>query len=282
MKLRKITSLTALLSFAILMLTSIILYIVPPGRVAYWAEWHLWGLSKTEWDNIHITIGILFLITACLHIYYNWKPMVSYLKNQARKIRIFTREFNAALVLTLFVTLFTYFELPPVFWLIDANTAIKDAASRKYGEPPYGHAELSSLKSFCAKMQLDVETSLNQLKAAGMIVDDAGQSIAEIAARNQQTPQQIYLAMQPSVIADIGADDSGRAVLPDNPPAGFGNQALSKICAHYQLNPDHMLQALSRENIIAEPDMTIRMIAGKNTVSPMDVYLIIKAAANDR
>ena len=282
MKLRKITSLTALLSFAILMLTSIILYIVPPGRVAYWAEWHLWGLSKTEWDNIHITIGILFLITACLHIYYNWKPMVSYLKNQARKIRIFTKEFNAALVLTLFVTLFTYFELPPVFWLIDANTAIKDAASRKYGEPPYGHAELSSLKSFCAKMQLDVETSLNQLKAAGMIVDDAGQSIAEIAARNQQTPQQIYLAMQPAVLSDNGADDSGPAVLPDNPPAGFGNQALSKICAHYQLNPDHVLQALSRENIIAEPDMTIRMIAGKNTVSPMDVYLILKAAANDR
>ncbi|MEZ4579311.1 MAG: hypothetical protein R2875_15270 [Desulfobacterales bacterium] len=43
-----------------------------------------------------------------------------------------------------------------------------------------------------------------------------------------------------------------------------------------------MLRALSRENIIAEPDMTIRMIAGNNTVSPMDVYLILKAAANDR
>jgi hypothetical protein len=39
MKLRKITSLTALLSFVLMLVTSIILYIVPQGRVAYWADW---------------------------------------------------------------------------------------------------------------------------------------------------------------------------------------------------------------------------------------------------
>ena len=87
MKMRKITSLTALVSFLLLILNSVVLYIVPHGRVAYWSDWHLWGLNKTEWGNQHIIIGILFLLALFLHIYYNWKPIVSYLKNKARQLK---------------------------------------------------------------------------------------------------------------------------------------------------------------------------------------------------
>ena len=36
MKLRKITSLTAGLTFIAMVVTSVILYIVPQGRIAYW------------------------------------------------------------------------------------------------------------------------------------------------------------------------------------------------------------------------------------------------------
>mgnify|MGYP000181594178 CR=1 FL=1 len=39
MKIRKIASLTALLSFVVVIVTSIVLYIVPQGRIAYWADW---------------------------------------------------------------------------------------------------------------------------------------------------------------------------------------------------------------------------------------------------
>ncbi|MGB5619617.1 MAG: DUF4405 domain-containing protein [Desulfobacterales bacterium] len=74
MKIRKITSLTAGLAFIVMLVTSIILYVVPQGRVAYWADWKLWGLTKTDWGNIHINLGLLFLIALFLHIYYNWKP----------------------------------------------------------------------------------------------------------------------------------------------------------------------------------------------------------------
>jgi len=46
LKIRKITSLTAAVAFILMLLTSIILYIAPQGRVAYWADWRLWGLTK--------------------------------------------------------------------------------------------------------------------------------------------------------------------------------------------------------------------------------------------
>ena len=48
MRIRKITSLTAGLAFIVMLVTSIILYIVPQGRVAYWADWKLWGLTQNR------------------------------------------------------------------------------------------------------------------------------------------------------------------------------------------------------------------------------------------
>ena len=67
MKIRKITSLTALVSFLLLILNSVILYIVPQGRVAYWSDWHLWGLNKTEWGNQHIIIKRAWISPAAWH-----------------------------------------------------------------------------------------------------------------------------------------------------------------------------------------------------------------------
>ena len=271
MKVQRITSLTALMSFILLLLTSIILYMTPHGRVAYWSNWKLLGLSKTEWGNIHITTGVLFLLAIFLHIYYNWKPILLYLKNKSRQLKVFTKEFNIALILTLLVALGTYFETPPVFWVIDAADAIKNSASLKYGEPPYGHAELSTLTAFGLKMQLDPKDSMARLKANGFSVDNAGQTISDIAALNQTTPQQIYLAMRPPEKKNAGVP-----TLPDSPPPGFGNQSLETICTHYQLNTKSILDALTEKNIIADPGMSIRNIAEQNNISPFDVYLVIQ------
>ena len=124
MKIRRITSLTALMSFLLLILTSAILYIVPQGRVAYWADWRLWGLTKTQWGDIHINLGVLLLISILLHIYYNWKPILSYLKDKTRQLKVFTREFNVALTLVIIVVLGTYFELPPFSNILNLSESI--------------------------------------------------------------------------------------------------------------------------------------------------------------
>jgi len=196
MKIRKITSLTALLSFLTLISTSTILYIAPHGRIAYWSDWRLWGMTKTEWGNIHINIGVLFLITIFLHIYYNWKPILSYLKNKSKQLKIFTKDFNAAIIITIFFAVGTYFEMPPLIWILDISESIKDSAAQKYGEPPYGHAELSTLKIFTSKMGIDLEKSLEQLRINGIKYENEKQTLQDVSKLNKITPQQIYLAMQ--------------------------------------------------------------------------------------
>ena len=81
MELRKITSLTLLLSFVILVLTSIVLYIVPEGRVAYWSDWRLLWLSKTQWGDIHTNSGFLFLAAGLLWglVTAQWNVVVFFL-----------------------------------------------------------------------------------------------------------------------------------------------------------------------------------------------------------
>ncbi len=200
MKMRKIVSLTAALSFLLMVLTSIVLYIVPHGRVAYWADWRLWGLTKSDWGNIHINLGLLFLTALFLHIYYNWKPLVSYLKDKSKQIKVFTPEFNVAIVVTIGFVVGSCFLVPPFSWVMTLNDYIKDAGVEKYGEPPYGHAEQSSLKTFCKKMNLDIGKSMELLNQAGYSVENGDITLEEIGRRFNTPPQQIFERIRPAVI----------------------------------------------------------------------------------
>lgn len=82
---RKITSLTLGFSFLIMTYTGIMLFIAPQGKIAHWSNWELLGLSKTQYGDIHITSMFVMIIFGVLHIYYNWKAIVSYLKDKTKK-----------------------------------------------------------------------------------------------------------------------------------------------------------------------------------------------------
>lgn len=109
---RKITSLTSFFSFIFIILTSIVLYFVPQGRVAYWADWTLLGLSKEQWGDIHICIGVLFLVVSILHIWLNWKPILAYLKQKSGAANFSSPAFFISLIITLFVAIGTIAGLP--------------------------------------------------------------------------------------------------------------------------------------------------------------------------
>ena len=273
MKLRKITSLTALVSFLMLVASSIVLYISPQGRVAYWADWRLWGLSRTEWANIHLNLGLLLLLTTAVHIYYNWKPITSYLKNKARQVKVFTAEFNLALAITAAFILGTYFLAPPFSWVLDGADALKAAAARKYGEPPYGHAELTPLKTFLRRMNIDPQKANALLAAEGYRFGSDNQTLAEIARAAGVTPQQVFTVIQP---AAAPAAEDGQ--VPETPPPGMGNLTLRDLCGRYGLELDAVRSGLAETGLAVENEMSIKKIASKNGVSPMEVYSRIRQA----
>ena len=279
MKIRKITSLTASLAFTLMVLTSIILYIVPQGRVAYWADWRLWGLTKSDWGNIHINLGLLFLLSLLLHIYYNWKPLLSYLKDKSKRFKVFTPEFIVASVVTVAFILGTYFLVPPFSWVMALNDRIKDAGAEKYGEPPYGHAELSSLKTFSKKMNLDLEKSLILLKQAGYPVDNGDMSLEKISRQHSVPPQKIYDTIKPATITTKNLGTAKRE-LPETPPPGTGNLTLADFCTQFNLNVKMVIRELKKQGITATEKSTLKKIAADNHSNPIEIYENIKAIVN--
>lgn len=279
MKIRKITSLTAALSFVLMILTSVVLYIVPQGRVAYWADWHLLGMTKTDWGNIHINLGLLFLISLFLHIYYNWKALISYLKNRAKQIKVFTPEFNLALVITITAAVGTYAMAPPFSWVMSLNDHFKDSGAETYGEPPYGHAELSSLTTFANKMNLDLEKSMKLLKQAGYSVTDSAVTLKTIGEQNDIPPQQVYETIKPAAV-NTAAISKNDIALPESPQPGTGRLTLADFCAQYGLNSKWIIRELKKQAINASQELMLKTIADQNSLSPIDLYEHIKTIIN--
>nr|WP_320009846.1 DUF4405 domain-containing protein [uncultured Desulfobulbus sp.] len=275
MTVRKITSLTLLISFLILILTSLVLFVVPEGRVAYWSDWRWLGLSKTQWGDIHTNSGFLFLFAGLLHLFYNWKPILSYLKNRVKKVQLFAPTMIIALVINVLFVAGTLLELPPFQSILNFGSSFKEAASIKYGEPPYGHAELSPLRLFATRTDMDLAAMQAALNKAKISFTGPDQTILAIAKANNLTPKAIFDAMRPVT----GADATGEA-MPEQPVAGIGRKSLQAICDQYSLDQKHVLTTLKAKNIVGTADQSLKDIAAANGLDPQSVYTIIYEAVS--
>ncbi len=274
MNIRKITSMTMLVSFILLALTSVILYITPHGRVAYWSDWRLWGLSKTQWDNLHINLGVLFLLAGILHIFYNWRPIFAYMKDRQRRVRVFTGSFTLALLLCLVVGAGTLLNVPPMSTVIHFAETIKERAAEQYGEPPYGHAELSSLRLFARRTGMDLQKAILLLRQDGIRVTSPEETIKEIAQQHNCTPKDLFDKMKPAI-----RTPPGDAALPDTPPPGFGRRLLIEICREYHLDLPRIMAALLNKGLDVDPNNSIREIAAANNMDPHAFFELLHQVA---
>ena len=209
------------------------------------------------------------------NVYYNWKPLTQYLKNRARQWKILTPEFNLAAVLVVVFTVGTLAGWPPFATILALQDDIKAVAARKYGEPPYGHAELSALKVFARKTGLNLKDALKALAASGFEVTGPEQSLQEVASANGVSPQTIYNAMMdaPSAAALQSRE------MPDTPPPGTGNLTLEDFSRQYDLDAALLIEALKTRGLEARADMSLKTIAAANKRSPVEIYDLLRSIA---
>lgn len=272
---RKITSLTLLLSFLVLVLTSIVLYVVPEGRVAYWSDWRWLGLGKKQWGDIHINAGFLFLAAGCVHLWYNWKPVVAYLSATATARPIVTPALIAALALNLAVLAGTLLNLPPFSSILAFGHWFKEAAAIKHGEPPYGHAELSSLALLAKRTGLDPAEADANLNRAGIRFADPEQSLLAIARNNSTTPKVVFEAMQSPASNTVSMQP-----FPDQPFPGMGRMTLAELCRHYGLDQQRIVAHLTGTGMSVDPNKSLKEIAAANNTDPHALFGLIHAAAH--
>ncbi|MEE4166850.1 MAG: DUF4405 domain-containing protein [Desulfocapsaceae bacterium] len=274
---RKITSMTMVWSLIILIINSLVLYVVPEGRVSHWADWRFLGLTKSDWSAQHTTVGFLFLFAGLLHIYNNWKPIRAYMKNKARQFRLFTGASTVGFILTAIFVFGTYLNVPPLSTIIELSEHFKDSASLDYGEPPYGQAQSSSLKMFTAKLNLDLAESMKLIEAAGIGVADEKETIRDIADRAGTSPQQIYEIIKPATgqpASENGQTHSSSTLL-TNAPSGVGRKTISQVCAEIGQDCEMIIRGLKEKGVDAKADKKLKDIGTENDTGPMQIYEMI-------
>ncbi len=212
---RILISLVTALSFVAMSLSGIAAFIVPQGKVAFWTNWTFLGLSKTQWGNIHITTSVLFLIAGIWHTCYNWTPLMQYLKGIPGRMSASWRDLAIAFLITVFFTVGAVTKTPPLNYILNFNNWIKESwVKTPADDPPFGHAELLSLKGFCKKMYIDTGEVLKELHKAGMSVSDENMTVEQIALTNKMTPAKVY-----QVIKKLERPDVPTAAVAEAMPA---------------------------------------------------------------
>ncbi len=276
---RGLTSFFTLFGFLIMSISGLVLYVVPAGRVAYWTDWALIGLDKDGWDNIHILSSILFVIAGGFHTYFNWKPLMNYFKDKARRGVKLRRELALSSILSLLIVIGGIMPFPPLSYLLDFNAWLKETwiVAADY-EPPFGHAELLSLKSFAQKMDIDLSLAVAELNTRGLVSIDPELTLAELAEANKMSPMSFYLLIKPFEAKPTQEDL--QAYTPESVEVefggtGIGNQPIGAVCDKLGLDPDLALGRLSEAGLSARLDSTVKAVAAEGGVAPLEVMKVM-------
>ncbi|MGB5310224.1 MAG: DUF4405 domain-containing protein, partial [Arenicellales bacterium] len=190
---RSLTAFLVTWAFIVLTVTGIILYIVPQGRVAYWVHWSLAGMEKEQWGWVHMIFGGVFIITGFLHLFFNWKPFKKYFADRVKGHIRPKREIFVATAVTIVIIVVSALNIPPASWVIDLNSWIKGSwVTSPELEPPFGHAEESSLAGISRKMNIDLEKGMQELETNGIKFTGKKDTLENIARSNNATPMHIY------------------------------------------------------------------------------------------
>lgn len=268
MKYQRFVSLTAGLSFVLIFISSGVLYFIPDRGVTGWTAWTFLGLDKQQWDNVHINLGILFLVIIVWHIYFNWKPLKAYLKVK-KEWKVFTKEFNVALIVTILFLVGTITMTPPLKILVNVGNGIKAMNAKDVGNPPFGYAEYATLEDFCLIAHINKDDALQKLQSKGMTVSSTASTLKKIATLNQTSPKRIF-----EIIRNLDT----KFILPSDLPIGIAKKSLNQLQQEYTIDLDKFIEHLAHYGIKATPESFFKKIAMDNHLHPAELYNILLAS----
>lgn len=279
---RGLTSLLTFGGFIIMAISGLVLYAVPQGRVAYWIDWRLLGLSKHQWGDIHILASILFLVAGIVHTYLNWGRLWSYLRDKAHGGVKLKRELALTVAAVVLVSVSGAAKLPPLSYLLSLNEAIKHAwVSEKDYEPPFGHAELLSLAVFCQKTDIPLAPALAELKRRKLKGVDPARSLEKIAKANGMSALDLYRLIKRFEKPRLPA--KALVFTPQRVEAtfagtGIGNKSLVDLAKRAGQPPQKLGQRLKALGLKVDSSSNLKVLAKRNKMPPLE---LLKAALVD-
>jgi hypothetical protein len=252
-------------SFVVLGLSGIVLYVAPPGRIANWSVWRLIAMTKAQWQAVHTIFSFIFLLAASVHIYFNWKVLVAYVKSKLHDGIRMKRELAAAATVGLAIMIATVAGLPPFSTVMDAGDDIKNSWSVPTSEPPLPHAEELTIERLAETVKMPLDRATENLQARGVTVSAPDATLQQIATANGLTPQQVFQKMQ--------SDDAKPQVSMGG--GGWGRKTVEDICAQYAIPVDTAVSRLASAGFTATGKTTLKDLALGAGKTPVDVARIV-------
>ena len=280
---RALASTLSGLSLLGMCVTGVILFIVPPGRVANWTGWTIFGLTKRQWQGLHIWLSLVFMVGACLHLYYNWRPLLSYFKNQVSKAVALRWEWVLSLLVCVVVSVGTLADIKPFSSLLAWNESIKHSWDRTERRAPVPHAELLTLTELAGHTgDVTLETIMANLQEQGLAVDSPEQVVGELAQAHNLTPDALY-----HIAVGQTGSGSGRAGRPGaggHGPGGggggggrgIGRMTVKEYCESTGIDLDATLEKLRQAGLKPTESMTFRELADTAGPHPSQIRQLLE------
>jgi hypothetical protein len=267
------------LSFIGMTFTGVILFVVPPGRIANWTGWTLLALTKRQWIGIHLWFSLIFVVASVFHVYLNWNLFVSYFKSKVNKAFALRAEWILALVICAAIFLGTLGDVTPFSSLLAWNENIKHSWDSPQQRAPVPHAELLTLTELAKQVQdVDLEAMLTNLKARGIEVNSPDVVLGKLAEGCNMTPARLYnIALgQAAPRRGRGGPGQGGGHDQGGPGRGFGRMMLKEYCVQMGLDVNTAVKKLQDAGFKAGPEMTIRAIADTSGVHPSQIRTVLE------
>lgn len=259
-------------AFIFIFVTGIVLYIAPPGRVAHWVNWKIAGLTKEEWQAIHIVFSLLFVILSIFHLFsINWKVFLSYIKTKTSSGLNKKKELLYSTLLTLVVFFGILISIPPFSSVIALSENFKESWEQPEEEPPIPHAELLSLKQVNEKLDnINLDQIEKRLKEHKISFNSTDQTLGEIGKINNISPSEVYNA-----IVKKGDGHNARSSGSGMGMRGLGKKTLFDIANENNKDVMKILKTLEENNIQATKDQTLKDIATEYDMPARDIFIMI-------
>jgi len=262
---RGFISLLLALSFVVSVVSGAVLFIAPPGRIAHWTNWKLWGLTKEGWETVHTIFALLLLITGILHLlWFNWGAFWGYVKRKAERGIKLKRELALSVILSAFILVGAIVSVPPFSSLMDLGEKIKGMWEEAKKPPPIPHAELMPLEELLQKLSIPFEDALKKLEASGIKVKDKRAIVKDIARENGLSPLAIYEIITKDIEKQIPASGEG-----------YGRKTLKEVCEGLNIPLEAAISMLKERGIEASGDEKMREISSRYGMSPISIVNIL-------
>ena len=170
--------------------------------------------------------------------------------------------------------------LPPLVYVADLSEAIKSAwVTSAELEPPFGHAERVSLKTFCKKQGIPLDQAMTELRAAGFKVNNPDETLGDIAGSKGSSGMGVYAVIQ-KLEKNAKTMKSGTVWTPGMVEEAFagtgvGRKSIAQIIKDHGLDPKTVYHRLKEGGIGAKDDDKIKTLADKHDSNPIKILTII-------